>query len=145
MSTEQWRQFAAQLADHLHRLADADTVILRHGNHYVQVHQFPERVHAEAVSDEFLPTDERLPPGADQRMTTLGWKAPGPHGYRNWWYELSWPARTQAARGLADLLVTTLHEIYRVERPQDLAYRAFNVNTGEPLTLTALAPLSRVD
>jgi len=138
-----WEQLAGDLTAELPRLRDADTVILRHGERLVQFQQFPTVLHAEAASNEFLPPDQRLTPDAEQELRTLGWNEPTPPGYFNWWYETPWPLGSTASKEVAQLLVTTLREVYGVPSPLELSYQAFNTDTGEPLTLTALTHLNR--
>ncbi len=143
MNQGPWEQLAGGLAAELPRLRDADTVILRHGERLVQFQQFPTVLHAEAASNEFLPPDQQMTPDAEQTLRRLGWNEPTPPGYLNWWYETPWPLATAAGKAVARLLVTTLREVYGVASPLELSYQAFNTDTAEPLTLTALADLTR--
>jgi hypothetical protein len=138
-----WEQLAGDLTAELPRLRDADTVILRHGERLVQFQQFPTVLHAEAASNEFLPPDQALTPDAEQKLRRLGWNEPTPPGYCNWWYETPWPLTSTASKAIAQLLLATLREVYGVPGPRQLTYQAFNTDTAEPLTLGALADLTR--
>ena len=141
MSTPSWDALASVLAKLLPVLLDCDTVILSYGHRYVQVQQTPVTLHAEAVADDGLPTDERLTADQQRRLVELGWAPPSPPAFYNWWRQLSWPPDAAGSAAFARLLAATLAEIYSVPDVNALASVAFNSRTGKDIVLPELAGL----
>jgi hypothetical protein len=125
-----WDAFAAALVEELPALGEGDTVILSHGDAYVQFSQAPAVLYADTSG------------GDRERLGALGWQAPNPAlGAVNWWVKVPWPLRTQDSATLVDLLVRTLREVHGAAGPDALAYRAFNSRTGAQLDIPALRQL----
>ncbi|GII24114.1 TY-Chap domain-containing protein [Planosporangium mesophilum] len=133
MTDESWEGLAAALAAKIPYLRDQDTLILESDDRYVQFQQAPAALHVEAVANNALPAERQIRPDAEQRLAQLGWNAPTPPGQHNWWRKLAWPPGAAESRELADVLVTTLREVYEVPSPQQLSHQAFNAGTSEKL------------
>jgi type III secretion system-like peptide-binding chaperone len=107
---------------------------------YLQFLQEPDTLHAELVSDHFLPPELALGPAAATRLTALGWQPPG-GDEENWYTDLAWPAPAEAYRQLARQVVATFTEVLGIARPADLRYQAWQSDTGRTLRLDALTGL----
>lgn len=110
---------------------------------YLQVLQEPDTLHAELVSDRFLPPELALGPAAASRLTALGWQPPD-GDEDNWYTDLAWPAPAEAYRRLAQQVVATLTEVLGIARPADLRYQAWQSRTGRTLHLDALSELDQL-
>jgi hypothetical protein len=110
---------------------------------YLQFLQEPDTLHAELVSDRFLPPELALGPAAATRLTALGWQPPD-GDEDNWYTDLPWPAPAEAYRRLAQQVVATLTEVLGLARPADLRYQAWQSTTGRPLHLDALTDLDHL-
>ncbi|OJF14974.1 TY-Chap domain-containing protein [Couchioplanes caeruleus] len=130
---ELWEQLAEELATEMLFMANGDTVILSDGDRFVQFKQGSDRLDAEAVSNRWLPSDQRLSADDEERLEALGWRHPEPSlGLDNWRHSEEWPLRTAAARSLAQRLVSTLRDVMKVDDPRVLEARRFNVFTAHP-------------
>lgn len=110
---------------------------------YLQFVQEDDALHAELVSDRFLPPELALGPDGAARLIELGWLPPDGDN-DNWYTDLPWPAPAEAYRRLARQVVTTLTAVLGVGRPADLRYQAWQSATGRDLRLDALAGLDRL-
>lgn len=135
-----WNEFAARLARRLARMSKHQHLVLiarplppydgppLDPNHYVQ---FADRgedgLLGEAVSNRYLTGAARVDWQAENRLLELGWQLPGTGTWwprwdpSNYWHTWEPPVPTGEAARFA---VATLREIYWVERPADLLYRA---------------------
>ncbi|MFI0355606.1 TY-Chap domain-containing protein [Actinomadura sp. 9N407] len=133
----EWSEFARHLGRELAGLERDTILIVREhdeSRHYVQAMREPDRLYAEAVSNNFLDGPLLLTLADEEVMSEAGWRPPaepGPDGApaagpRNWWTEL--PAYATAADHdrLADVMVTALRDVQGVRRPSDLVYESFH-------------------
>src|SRR5262249_17729711 len=108
MSDAAWAELTTKLSSVILAFVRGDTLILRKDRQrYVQVAHVVDAVHAEAVSNEFLPPQQRLSTEQEQRLTELGWLPPEPPRKLNYYHEISVPASGAEAQRLARLLVQT--------------------------------------
>jgi hypothetical protein len=132
-----WPAFTRALAETLAVLEDKQYLILERKppGPYVQVAaQDDGGLRIEAASNHYLEGDERLDRVRIRRLRQLGWLAPtyapdkpklkkrerkgSPNYYRDLGGEVDYAA-------VAQLLVATLREVYKVRWPSRLAYKAF--------------------
>ncbi|WP_157430237.1 TY-Chap domain-containing protein [Actinomadura oligospora] len=128
----EWSEFARRLGRELTAL-ERDTILIvrerEESRHYVQAMREPDRLYAEAVSNNFLDGPLLLTLADEEVMSDAGWRPPadpGMAGPRNWWTEL--PAFATAAdyARLAEVMVTALRDVQAVRRPSDLVYESFH-------------------
>lgn len=137
MSDTGWYQLTAKLSSVVFGLVPRDTLILhKERRRYVQLAHVGSAVHAETVSNKFLPADQRLSAEQERRLTELGWLLPEPPGNLNYYHEISVPVSVAEAQRLARLLVQTLREIHGVDSPAELVTEGWNDQTGQPLSFT---------
>ncbi len=94
-------------------------------NYYLQFAQGGEEgFRAEAVSNAYLQGRWLLSPVKEQRLIDLGWNRPSNGGVqtRNFIHDWASPAPYEE---IARLAITSLREVYDVERPSGLVYRRF--------------------
>jgi hypothetical protein len=143
LSTEEaWHRFAEALSIALADLDEDEYLVVsrKNTNYYVQLmDQGSFGVRAEAVSSSYLTDDELLSDESKARLVELGWTAPthppsdeydeqGRHkteGAPNFYLDLAKPT---AYPELADLMVTTLREVYGAGHPGGLEYNAASTN-----------------
>lgn len=134
-----WAEFSARLAQTLERLGERTYLIISWAgtNVFVQYHQAPEALQAEAVADAYLPEQHQLSFAQVDAMKSLGWIAPdiGP-GKLNWNQQLSWPARTADYRRLAEASVAVLRDVHHVPAPDELVYQAWQEAEQPPEGVT---------
>ncbi|WP_240487350.1 SseB family protein [Actinomadura flavalba] len=125
----EWSEFARRLGRELAGL-DPDTILIvrerDESRHYVQAIREPDRLYAEAVSNNFLEGPLLLTVADEEVMTEAGWHPPGDPAPRNWWTELSATASPAEHDRLADVMVTALRDVQGVRRPADLVYESFH-------------------
>jgi hypothetical protein len=139
LSTEEaWEHVANELSVAMADLDEDEYLVLsRKGtNYYVQLmDQGSFGVRAEAVSNAYVNPNELLTDESKAKLLELGWTGPthrpgdeidesGRHkaeGSPNFYLDLAKPI---AYRELADLMVTTLRDVYRTEHPGWLEYQA---------------------
>lgn len=131
-----WDRFGAKLATVFPALLPGDTLIFSLGRRYVQLAQYERCVHTEAVSDEFLPPEQRLTAEQKTKLRELGWHPPDRDSYRNYWHESDVPLSGADSRRLATLFVRTLRDVHGVESPEALETEAWNDTSGQPLEVT---------
>jgi len=126
----EWSEFAQRFARELAGL-DRDTILIvrerDESRHYVQAMREPDRLYAEAVSNNFLEGPLLLTPADEEVLSEAGWRPPtADWAPANWWTEL--PPATGAADfdRLADMMVTALRDVQGVRRPSDLVYESFH-------------------
>ncbi|TDC67422.1 SseB family protein, partial [Actinomadura sp. GC306] len=133
----EWSEFARRLGRELAGLERDTILIVRErleSRHYVQAMREPDRLYAEAVSNNFLEGPLLLTPADEEVMSEAGWRPPTEPAPRNWWTELpgsgmpgGMAAVTEADFSrLADVMVTALRDVQGVRRPSDLVYEAFH-------------------
>lgn len=133
----EWSEFARRLARELVGLERDTILIVRErdeSRHYVQAMREPDRLYAEAVSNNFLDGPLLLTPADEEVMSDAGWRPPADPAPRNWWTELpesGSPGGIQAVAAgdftrLADVMVTALRDVQGVRRPSDLVYESFH-------------------
>ncbi|MBO2438430.1 TY-Chap domain-containing protein [Actinomadura nitritigenes] len=133
----EWSEFARRLGRELAGL-DRDTILIvrerDESRHYVQAMREPDRLYAEAVSNNFLDGPLLLTPADEEVMSEAGWRPPADPAPRNWWTELpeaGTPGGMRSVAGgdysrLADVMVTALRDVQGVRRPSDLVYESFH-------------------
>ncbi|WP_202124581.1 TY-Chap domain-containing protein [Actinomadura physcomitrii] len=133
----EWSEFARRLGRELAGL-DRDTILIvrerDESRHYVQAMREPDRLYAEAVSNNFLDGPLLLTPADEEVMSDAGWRPPADPAPRNWWTELpesGTPGGMRSVSGgdysrLADVMVTALRDVQGVRRPSDLVYESFH-------------------
>jgi type III secretion system-like peptide-binding chaperone len=149
----EWTDFARRMADALARLPVGAFVVVQgaDGFPYVQAMRYRNGLHAEAVSNAFLP--RKLDAAQDRRMVALGWQPPDGERRLNWWSRVilpgdpgeGAPAQQAECESLADRMMQAFRQVYGVSAPDDLAYQAARNGTGAgPLALPelGLAPVA---
>ena len=129
MTASSWAQLAEQLADRLLRLGDGDVINLVSAGRYTQLIQRDVGLTLEAVSNRFLPPKAQLTTGQEQQLEEKGWQQPIPPRRNNWWLDVDqWPLHSRDAARIADLMVSTLRDVYGVADPDAIDGRAFNAD-----------------
>jgi hypothetical protein len=134
-----WQRFGADLAACLGALERDEFLIVSHRqvNHYIQfAAQGPEGMRAEASSNTYIEPPEACLSVEDyQHMEELGWNRANnlppelnspddvPGGSPNFYIDLDHPVDMST---LAELTITTFRQVYRVQSPLRLQYRAFH-------------------
>ncbi|MFI0448526.1 TY-Chap domain-containing protein [Actinomadura sp. 6N118] len=131
----EWSEFARHLGREL-AVLERDTILIvrerDESRHYVQAMREPDRLYAEAVSNNFLDGPLLLTLADEEVMSEAGWRPPAEPSPRNWWTELpeSGSGIHTVAPGdyarLADVMVTALRDVQGVRRPSDLVYESFH-------------------
>jgi hypothetical protein len=126
----EWSEFAERLSRELAGL-DRDTILIvrehDESRHYVQAMREPDRLYAEAVSNNFLEGPLALTPADEEVLTEAGWRPPTEDwAPANWWTELPPFATAPDFTGLADMMVTALRDVQGLRRPADLVYESFH-------------------
>ncbi|WP_243716184.1 SseB family protein [Actinomadura darangshiensis] len=133
----EWSEFARRLGRELAGLERDTILIVRErdeSRHYVQAMREPDRLYAEAVSNNFLEGPLLLTLADEEVMSDAGWRPPAEPAPRNWWTELPEAGMpggmltvTDADYSrLADVMVTALRDVQGVRRPSDLVYESFH-------------------
>jgi hypothetical protein len=133
----EWSEFARRLGRELAGLERDTILIVRErdeSRHYVQAMREPDRLYAEAVSNNFLDGPLLLTLADEEVMSDAGWRPPADPAPRNWWTELPEAGATggmlSVTEGdysrLADVMVTALRDVQGVRRPSDLVYESFH-------------------
>lgn len=130
----EWSEFAQRFARELAALPRDTILIVREGDeirHYVQAMWEPDRLYAEAVSNNFLEGPLLLKPADEEVLGEAGWRPPAPQLSANWWTELATTTTAADFDRLADMMVTALRDVQGVRRPDDLVYESFRrLGTG---------------
>ncbi|WP_264159399.1 TY-Chap domain-containing protein [Actinomadura rudentiformis] len=131
----EWSEFARHLGREL-AVLERDTILIvrerDESRHYVQAMREPDRLYAEAVSNNFLDGPLLLTLADEEVMSEAGWRPPAEPSPRNWWTELpeSGTGIHTVTPGdyarLADVMVTALRDVQGVRRPSDLVYESFH-------------------
>ncbi|MFC5750260.1 SseB family protein, partial [Actinomadura rugatobispora] len=125
----EWSEFARRLGRELAGL-ERDTILIvrerEESRHYVQAMREPDRLYAEAVSNNFLDGPLLLTLADEEVMSDAGWRPPADPAPRNWWTELPAYATVDDHGRLADVMVTALRDVQGVRRPSDLVYESFH-------------------
>jgi hypothetical protein len=146
MIATMWSGLAEDVAAELRNRSEADIVVLWQAERFVKFVQLHDGIYADTISNEFLPAGGRLSVHDERRLADLGWFAPNPGTARfNWWCNVPWPLRSAQGRGLARLLLRTMHDVHGVRDPNRLTYSAFNALTKEDISVPALYGLERAD
>ncbi|MGI5208025.1 TY-Chap domain-containing protein [Spirillospora sp. CA-108201] len=133
----EWSEFARRLGRELAGLERDTILIVRErdeSRHYVQAMREPDRLYAEAVSNNFLEGPLLLTLADEEVMSESGWRPPADPSPRNWWTELpegGMPGGMLSVTDadfsrLADVMVTALRDVQGVRRPSDLVYESFH-------------------
>ncbi|WP_247611922.1 TY-Chap domain-containing protein [Actinomadura latina] len=133
----EWSEFARRLGRELAGLERDTILIVRErdeSRHYVQAMREPDRLYAEAVSNNFLDGPLLLTLADEEVMSDAGWRPPVDPAPRNWWTELPEAGAPGGMLGvtdgdysrLADVMVTALRDVQGVRRPSDLVYESFH-------------------
>ncbi len=130
----EWSEFAQRFARELAALPRDTILIVREREeirHYVQAMWEPDRLYAEAVSNNFLDGPLLLTPADEEVLTEAGWRNPAPQVSGNWWTELPPTTSPGDFALLSDMMVTALRDVQGVRRPADLVYESFRrLGTG---------------
>jgi len=135
-TTMTWEVFEDQLAAVLSVLEDDQFLIVSatRGWVYVQFNrQAGHGIRGEAVSNKFLSPDQHLSAADMTALATLGWLAPTdtvPNFYQGW----AEPVESHTA---AKASVRTLREVYVIDHPGQLQYKAFH-KAGDGILLPTL-------
>ncbi|POM22684.1 hypothetical protein BTM25_48880 [Actinomadura rubteroloni] len=125
----EWSEFTRRLGRELAGL-DRDTILIvrerEESRHYVQAMREPDRLYAEAVSNNFLEGPLLLTLADEEVMSEAGWRPPADPAPRNWWTELPAYASPADHARLAEVMVTALRDVQGVRRPSDLVYESFH-------------------
>jgi hypothetical protein len=125
----EWSEFARRLGRELAGLERDTILIVRErdeSRHYVQAMREPDRLYAEAVSNNFLDGPLLLTLADEEVMSEAGWRPPAEPSPRNWWTELPAVSSLEDHSRLADVMVTALRDVQGVRRPSDLVYESFH-------------------
>ncbi|MFV2177427.1 SseB family protein [Actinomadura sp. LOL_016] len=125
----EWSEFGRLLARELAALERDTILIVRErdeSRHYVQAMREPDRLYAEAVSNNFLVGPLLLTPADEEVMSEAGWRPPAEPAPRNWWTELPGGGLPGDFTRLADVMVTALRDVQGVRRPSELVYESFH-------------------
>ncbi|MFA1545816.1 TY-Chap domain-containing protein [Actinomadura chokoriensis] len=133
----EWSEFARRLGRELAGLERDTILIVRErdeSRHYVQAMREPDRLYAEAVSNNFLDGPLLLTLADEEVMSDAGWRPPADPAPRNWWTELpeaGVPGGLLSVTDgdysrLAGVMVTALRDVQGVRRPSDLVYESFH-------------------
>ncbi|GGV37225.1 hypothetical protein GCM10010182_71800 [Actinomadura cremea] len=125
----EWSEFGRLLARELAALERDTILIVRErdeSRHYVQAMREPDRLYAEAVSNNFLVGPLLLTPADEEVMSEAGWRPPAEPAPRNWWTELPGGGLPGDCTRLADVMVTALRDVQGVRRPSELVYESFH-------------------
>ncbi|WP_281180274.1 TY-Chap domain-containing protein [Actinomadura hibisca] len=125
----EWSEFARRLGRELAGLERDTILIVRErdeSRHYVQAMREPDRLYAEAVSNNFLDGPLLLTLADEEVMSEAGWRPPADPAPRNWWTELPDLASGAEHGRLAEVMVTALRDVQGVRRPADLVYESFH-------------------
>jgi hypothetical protein len=130
----EWSEFAQRFARELAALPRDTILIVRERDeirHYVQAMWEPDRLYAEAVSNNFLEGPLLLKPADEEVLGEAGWRPPAQQVSANWWTELADGLGAGDFDQLADMMVTALRDVQGVRRPSDLVYESFRrLGTG---------------
>ncbi|HWS35585.1 MAG TPA: hypothetical protein VN408_22955 [Actinoplanes sp.] len=128
MNESSWEGLTSQLASRLPLLEIDDVVqLIGPGNRFTELVQLDDMLALDAVSDEFLPPEAHLDAAQVQQMRDKGWQSPSPL----WTYEVDkWPLNSRDAARVADLMVSTLRDVYRVADPADIEVKSFNTSSS---------------
>ncbi|GAA2730388.1 TY-Chap domain-containing protein [Actinocorallia aurantiaca] len=136
----EWSEFAQRFALELANL-DRDTILIvrerEESRHYVQAMREPDRLYAEAVSNNFLEGPLLLGPSDEEVLTEAGWLPPtADWSPANWWTELPPDTGPAGFALLSDMMVTALRDVQGVRRPLDLVYESFHRHGSGLIELT---------
>jgi hypothetical protein len=127
MTASTWEQLTEQLAARLPQLDNDDVINLKSEGRYTQLIQVEDGLILEAVSNRFLPPDSQLTPHQEEQLQQKGWEPPNPPLRLNWWHDVKqWPLHSRDADRIADLMISTLRDVYRIADPGDVVERTFN-------------------
>lgn len=127
MTGSSWEELTEQVAGRLPRLAINEVVILEaSGNRYTEAVQRQHGIALDAVSNTFLPPEGQLGPERERELERKGWQPPSRPLRDFWWLEVDkWPLHSRDAAWIAELMVSTLRDVYRVASPSDIVLRSF--------------------
>ncbi len=129
MSGLTWEQLNDQLAARLPQLTEGDVIILGSGRRYTQLMQRRDGLTVEAVSNSGLPPDQQLGTAQENRLREKGWQPPNKPWRLNWWHDVTrWPLHSRDAARIAELMVSTLRDVYDVTEPADIRESSFNAH-----------------
>lgn len=137
MVARDWATFGQRLASALDAMSESQYLVLA-ASGSARFVQFAQQgkwgVRAECVSNEYLVPEDRLTPANEEALQLLGWHAPtleplgtgvignDPDGSPNWFADFPRPVEFEA---LADLVIRTFTQVYKVRHPSQLRYKAF--------------------
>lgn len=132
----EWPQFEANLALALRALTPRCVLVVaaHERGGYVQFHVTDQRLSAEASGPKY--TEGPAQHAADDAtMLASGWAEPTP-SQPNWTSELPLPALTTEYAALAGRCVVALRDVFHLEAPQVLSYRAWREPETQPPGVT---------
>ncbi len=129
MSVSSWQELNDRLAARLPQLTEGDVIILGSGRRYTQLMQRRAGLTLEAVSNSGLPPEQQLGAEQESRLREKGWQPPDKPLRLNWWHDVhQWPLHSRDATRIAELMVSTLRDVYDVTEPGDVEESAFNAH-----------------
>jgi Family of unknown function (DUF6301) len=139
-ASTRWEEVAAALAAAMSRF-ERDTLLSlvdpadRDGR-YLQMWQNPDALWVEVSSSRILGAKMGVPPEVERRIGELGWTPP--LGRDNWRRSLPWPARAAAYVELAGSIVAVWRDVFGIDSPQQVGYRAAVTRTRELIAVPEL-------
>ncbi len=129
MTATSWEQLTERIAVRLPLLENNDVISLKSAGRYTQLIQREDGLNLEAVSNRFLPPGRRLTTDEEQQLRQKGWEPPNPPLQLNWWRDVKqWPLHSRDSHRIAELLVSTLRDVYRIADPSEIVERSFNAD-----------------
>ena len=127
MRASSWAELTGQLADRLPRLRVDEVVILEaSGNRYTELIQLEGGLELSAVANASLPPDGQLRADQERELEQKGWQPPNRPLRQTWWLAVpKWPLHSRDAARIAELMVSTLRDVYGVAGPSDIEQRSF--------------------
>ncbi len=129
MSALSWEQFRDEIATRVPRLAEGDVIILGSGRRYTQLMQRRNGVTVEAVSNSGLPPEQQLRTQQEDQLRAKGWQPPNGPLRHNWWLDVDqWPLHRRDALRIAELMLSTLRDVYDVNDPAQIEEASFKAH-----------------
>lgn len=121
-----WREFRTRLARTIRDLDERVFLIVEEeaSGVYVQFAAAADTVAAECVANSSTALRRPAGPAGELRLVEIGWT---PYSLSNttWTTSLELPATLDQAGRIADMCITGLREVYEVESPATLTYKAW--------------------
>jgi len=121
-----WTEFRTRLARTIRDLDEGVFLIVEEeaSGVYVQFAADADTVAAECVGNSSTALRRPAEAAGELRLVEVGWPPHTPSS-PNWTTSLKLPATLDQAVRIADMCITGLREVYEVERPDTLSYKAW--------------------